>query len=207
MDYRGPYNILLDSHPKKKTPALNKSGQLLLFFKMSDDVFYTDKTRVFNMKEKWFTLTDSMSIMDGETGKEVYKAVGKFFHLGVDMLIKDHAGSAVCEVKSKIISLMPEYDFYQKGKEVGKIRKEIGLLGERWHFTDLKRDQKWQISGDFVNYDWKIHKEHVIAGEVTRKKSLIKDHYGVSVEAGNDMLMILCVAVCMEKYHHDKSLL
>jgi len=157
------------------------------------------------MKEKWFTLTDTLAVL-AENGQPAYKAVGKFFHLGVDMVLKDPSGNAVCELKSRIISLMPEFDFFQNGQQVGKIRKEIGLLGEKWHFTDLKKNQQWELSGDFVNYDWRIHQGSTVCGEVTRKHSFIKEHYGVSVEPGADLTEIICVAVCMEKYHHDYSL-
>jgi len=174
---------------------------------MSGGDFYTDQTRVFNLKEKWFTLTDTMDILNGNDGKIAFRAVGKFFHLGVDMLIKDHSGATLCELKSKIISLMPEYNFYQNGEKVGEVRKEIGLFGERWAFTDTRRGQKWEVSGDFYNYEWKIHNGSDIAGQVTRERALFGDHYTVSVEAGNDMLQILCVAVCMEKYQNDKSIL
>jgi len=171
------------------------------------DLFFTERTRVFNMREKWFTLSESLSITDAETGKEVYKAVGKLFHLGADILLKDsQTGVVLCEVKSKVVSLLPEYDiFASDGKTLlGKIRKEVTLLTEKWHFTDVKRDQKWELSGDFANHDWKIHKGKIaVAGEITRKHSYIKEHYGVTVHPGNDMLQILCVAICMEKYHHD----
>jgi len=168
--------------------------------------FYCQQRRVFNLKEKWFTLTDTLAVMD-ERGQQAYKAVGKFFHLGVDMYIKDANGSTLCELKSKIISLMPEFDFYQNGQVIGKIRKEVHLLGgEKWHFTDLKKNQQWELSGDFVNYDWRIHQGSTVAAEITRKHSFIKEHYGVSVEPGADLTEIICVAVCMEKYHHDHSL-
>lgn len=160
---------------------------------------------MFNLKEKWFTLTDTMDILDGNDGKIAFRAVGKFFHLGVDMLIKDESDNTLCELKSKIISLMPEYNFYQNGEKVGEVRKEIGLFGERWSFTDTRRGQKWEVSGDFYNYEWRIHNDSDTAGQVTRERALFKDHYTVSVEAGNDMLQIICVAVCMEKYQNDKS--
>jgi len=170
------------------------------------DPFYSQQRRVFNMKEKWFTLTDTLSIMD-ENGQPAYKAVGKFFHLGVDMYIKDAYGNTLCELKSKILTLMPEYDFYQNGQIIGKVRKELTLFGgEKWHFTDLKKNQQWELTGDFVNYDWRIHLGNNVCGEITRKHSFIKEHYGIRVEPGADITQVICVAVCMEKYHHDRSL-
>jgi len=174
---------------------------------MSGGDFYTNQTRVFNLKKKWFALTDTMDILDGNDGKIAFRAVGKFFHLGVDMLIKDESDTTLCELKSEIISLMPEYNIYQNGEKVGEVRKEIGLFGERWAFTDTRRGQKWEVSGDFYNYEWKIHKDSDTAGQVTKERALFDDHYTVSVEAGNDMLQIICVAVCMEKYQNDKSIL
>jgi len=170
------------------------------------DPFFSQSRRCFQVQEKWFSITKNLAVKD-EQGHDAYLAEGKFFHLGLDMNLKDGQGTTLCEIKSKIFSLMAEYDFYQNGTLVGKLRKEVHLFTEGWHFEDLKKNQKWQVSGDFLNYDWKIHQNDQVAGEITRKHSFIKDCYAVTVEPGSDLTLILCVAVSLEKYHADKHLI
>jgi len=102
---------------------------------------------------------------------------------------------------------MAEYDFYQNGQIIGKLRKEVHLFTEGWHFEDLKQGVKWQVSGDFLNYDWKIHNQQTHCAEISRRHSFVKDSYGVAIEPGADMTLVLCVAICMEKYHHDHHLI
>jgi len=115
----------------------------------------------------------------------------------------------VCEIKSRIFSLMPEYDFYLNGQQIGKIRKEIHLFTEKWLWTDMKKNTQWHLNGDFLNYDWGVTSLDGSSkcAEISRRHSFIKDSYGVAIEPGADMAQLLCVAVCMEKYHHDHSLI
>jgi len=171
-----------------------------------NDPFYSQSRRVLQLHEKWFSITDNIGIKD-EQGNDAYLAQGKFFHLGLDMYLKDSQGNTLCEIKSKIMSLMAEYDFYQNGSVIGKLRKEVHLFVEGWHFEDLKTNQKWQVSGDFLGYDWKIHQQNQLAGEVSKKHSIIKDHYGLQVEPGQDITLLICVAIALEKYHHDLKLI
>jgi len=170
-----------------------------------NDPFFSQNRRVLQLHEKWFSITDNIGIKD-EQGNDAYLAQGKFFHLGLDMYLKDSQGTTLCEIKSKIFSLMAEYDFYQNGSVIGKLRKEIHLFTEGWHFEDLKQNKKWQLSGEFLNYDWKIHQSSQLAGEVSKKHSFNKDHYGLQVEPGMDITLLICVAICLEKYHHDLKL-
>jgi len=168
-----------------------------------NDPFYSQTRRALILQEKWFSITNNLSIKD-EQGNQAYLAQGKFFHLGLDMYLKDNNNTTLCEIKSKIFTLMPEYDFYQNGQVVGKLRKELHLFTEAWHFEDIKKGQKWQLTGDFLNYDWKIHNgqgQH--CAEISRRHSFIKDSYGISIEPGADLTLIICCAVAMEKYHHD----
>jgi uncharacterized protein YxjI len=170
------------------------------------DPFYSQSRRVLQVQNEWFSFLHNVDIKD-EQGNVAYKAEGKFFHLGLDMLLKDHqGGNTLCEIKSRVFSLMPEYDFYQNGQIIGKLRKEVHLFVEGWHFEDVKKGIKWQVSGDFLGYDWKIHTGQQQAGEISKRHSIFKDHYGVSIEPGQDLTQIICVAICMEKYHHDHHL-
>jgi len=158
------------------------------------------------LQEKWFSFLHNVGFKN-EQGQDEYTAEGKFFHLGLDMYLK-HQGTTICEIKSKIFSLAAEYDFYQSGTQVGKIRKEIHLFTEKWLFTDMKKNTQWHLTGDFLNYDWKVTSMDgtQTCAEISRRHSFIKDAYGVAIEPGADLSLILCVAVCMEKYHHDHRL-
>ena len=88
---------------------------------------------------------------------------------------------------------------------IGKLRKEFHLFKEQWFFTDMKLNQKWDVTGDFLNYDWKIHSINggTQAAEISKKHSFMKDSYGIAIEPGQDLTLIICVACCLEKYHHD----
>jgi len=168
-----------------------------------NDPFFSQSRRALILQEKWFSITNNLSIKD-EQGNQAYLAQGKFFHLGLDMYLKDNNNTTLCEIKSKIFTLMPEFDFYQNGQVVGKLRKELHLFTEAWHFEDIKKGQKWQLTGDFLNYDWKIHNgqgQH--CAEISRRHSFIKDSYGISIEPGADLTLVICCAICMEKFHHD----
>jgi len=123
------------------------------------------------------------------------------------MLIKDvQQGKTICELKSRILSLMAEYDFYQNSQQIGSLRKELHLFKEQWFFKDLKNNTTWEVSGDFLNYDWKIHNGNTVCAEISRKHSFMKDSYGIQIEPGQDLALIICVACALEKYHHDHKL-
>ena len=162
----------------------------------------SDQRRIYCIKEKWFSLKGDMDIND-EQGQKVFTVHGKLFHLGLDMVLKDDKDSKVCEIRSKI-SLTPEYDIYDVyDKKIGRLTKQFKLLKEVWHFENLTNNKKYSILGNFLAYDWKIYNDNVIISEIDRKHSIIKDCYGVSIEPKQDIVSILCIAICLEKYHHD----
>lgn len=164
-----------------------------------------DQRRIYCIKEKWFSLKGDMIIYD-EQGQKVYTVYGKLLHFGLDMVLKDDKDSKVCEIRSKL-SLTPEYSIYDVyDKKIGRLTKQFKLLKEVWHFEDLINNKKYDIIGNFFAYDWKIYSDANIISSIDRKHSIIKDCYGVSIEPKQDIVSILCIAICLEKYHHDMKI-
>ncbi len=77
------------------------------------------------IKERIFTLTDKFIIED-EEGYPRYEVVGgKLLSLGNKLRIYDLDGQELVYIEQKLLKLLPEYNIYQKGHLVGKVKKEF----------------------------------------------------------------------------------
>ncbi len=95
------------------------------------------------------------------------------------MEVEDASGNQVAMVKKALISPL-------RDRFVAKIRNGADL----------------EVQGNLVDHEYSIGEGRDKVAEVSKKWFRVRDTYGVEVEADQDDVVILAVAVCIDQMAH-----
>ncbi len=74
----------------------------------------------------------------------------------------------------------------------------------RDRFTvSIKGGPDLDVKGNILDHEYTIGEGRDKVAEVSKKWFRVRDSYGVEVEPGQDDLLILAVAVCIDQMAHD----
>lgn len=101
-------------------------------------------------KQRFFSWFDSYDIYN-EAGETVYTVEGQL-SWGHCLKIFDAAGREVGTVKERVLTFLPKFELYLGETCVGCISKEFTLFRPRYQIDC----NGWQISGDFMEWDYQV---------------------------------------------------
>lgn len=152
------------------------------------------------IKERIFTLTDKFIIED-EEGYPRYEVVGKLLSLGNKLRIYDLDGQELVYIEQKLLKLLPEYNIYQKGHLVGKVKKEFTFL--KPSFVIESSYGNFTLQGDILHHDFDILKDGRSVAWINKRWLSFSDTYSVEISDLVDQAFILAIVIVLDQIFYD----
>lgn len=152
------------------------------------------------IKERIFTLTDKFVIED-EEGYPRYEVVGKLLSLGNKLCIYDLDGEELVYIEQKLLKLLPEYNIYQKGHLVGKVKKEFTFF--KPSFVIESSYGNFTFQGDILHHDFDILKDGRSVAWINKRWLSFSDTYSVEISDLVDQAFILAIVIVLDQIFYD----
>ncbi len=152
------------------------------------------------IKERIFTLTDKFIIED-EEGYPRYEVVGKLLSLGNKLCIYDLDGEELVYIEQKLLKLLPEYNIYQKGHLVGKVKKEFTFF--KPSFVIESSYGNFTLQGDILHHDFDILKDGRSVAWINKRWLSFSDTYSVEISDLVDQAFILAIVIVLDQIFYD----
>lgn len=151
-------------------------------------------------KQRFFSWFDSYDIYD-EEGNVVFVVKGKF-SWGHCLRIYDANGNDLGAVVERVMTFLPKFDLYLGTEKVGCISKELTFLKPKYEIDC----NGWQISGDWLEWDYTITDEEGEAVAVVTKEIWnLTDTYVIDVKRQEDVLCALMVVLAIDAEKCSRS--
>ena len=156
----------------------------------------------YQMREKMFTIGDDFWI-ENERGEKVYKVDGKALRVRSTLILEDRSGRELARIQEKMLRVKDSMEIEDaSGKRVGLVKKAlITPIRERW-VVKIKDGPDLEVQGNILNHEFTIGEGRDKVAEVSRKWFRIRDTYGVEIEAGQDVAVILMIVVAIDEMAH-----
>jgi uncharacterized protein YxjI len=153
----------------------------------------------YQMREKLLSIGDDFWIED-ESGRRAFKVNGKVLRLRKTLVIEDPSGTAVLQIQDRPIRVREVMEIENAaGATVATVAKAmITPLRERFTITQAAGGQL-QAQGNIVDHEFTIEADGKKVAEVSKKWFRVRDSYGVEVAPGQNAVLILAIAVCIDQ--------
>jgi uncharacterized protein YxjI len=152
---------------------------------------------VYLMREKLVSVGDDFWI-ETTTGRRAFKVDGKALRVRDTFAIKTAGGEVVATMQERVARVRDTMKVDRPGAPSATIQKAmITPLRERW---TIKADDVGEISvqGNLVDHEYTFEQNGRKVAEVSKRWVRVRDTYGVEIEPGTDVVLILAAVAAID---------
>jgi uncharacterized protein YxjI len=159
---------------------------------------YLVRERLFDIKED-FWVTD-------EHGRRVFYVNARLLSLHHTLVLEDASGRKLASIKHKLLTFTDAIDIEHDGTVVATVhRAVISPLHHRAHIDLHDGGGRLEAVGTIIDKDFEIRDGHHVVARISRKWFRIRDTYGVEVAQGQNDALMIAIAICLDRIHHDEE--
>lgn len=156
------------------------------------------------VREQIFSIGDDFWITD-EQGDRAFLVDGKVLRLRQTLELKDRAGNIVAIVRKKLVALRDTMEIERDGEVAATVRKALISPLHHRSVIDLADGSQLEAVGNLLDKEFEIQGGGRTLARISRAWFRIRDTYGVDVAPGEDDVLLLAVAVALDRTRHDED--
>ena len=156
------------------------------------------------VRERIFAIGDDFWITDAQ-GNRVFLVDGKALRLRETFELKDASGTILATVKKKLVAIRDTMEITRDGAVAATVRKAIISPLHHRSVIDLADGSQLEAVGNILDKEFDILAGGQPIAHVSRSWFRLRDTYGVDVAPGGNDALILAIAVCLDRIHHDEE--
>jgi Uncharacterized conserved protein len=152
-----------------------------------------------------FSIGDDFWI-ENQEGKRVFKVDGKALRLRETLFFEDMNGNKLCKIQERLLTIKDTMVVEDPdGHQMAVIKKGlIAPLGDHWTVT-VRGGPDLDVQGNILDHEYSIMQRRNKIAEVSKKWLSLTDTYGVEIDAGQNDILILAVAIAIDMMSHDEG--
>ncbi len=160
-------------------------------------------TTRYKIRQNLISIGDDFWIENGE-GKRVFKVDGKILRIRETLVFEDLHGNPLCTIKERLLAIRDTMTITEPdGEELAVIKKALFTpLRDRWS-VNVKDGPDLDVQGNIFDHEYSIKQGWNKVAEISKRWFSLTDTYGVEIEAGQNDILILAVAIAIDMMAHD----
>lgn len=150
----------------------------------------------FRLQEKLVSVGDDSWIEDDD-GHRVYKVDGKAMRLRDTIAVKDRDGHEVAWIQEPLVHVRTTMDI-TIGDRHATVKKKIVSIRDKF-LVEVDDGPTYEAHGNLVDHEYEIERDGDTVAWVSKKWFRLRDTYGIEIAEGQDVVLLLCVAVCIDE--------
>jgi len=152
----------------------------------------------YQMREKMFSIGDDAWIEDSN-GNRAFKVDGKALRVRSTFVLEDASGNEVASIQEKKLHIKDTMEIERGGRQIATVKKAlVSPLRDRYD-VKIEGAGDWDVQGNITNHEYEIKSGRDKVAEVSMKWFRVRDTYGIEVEPGQDVGLVLAVAVAIDE--------
>jgi uncharacterized protein YxjI len=158
---------------------------------------YLVRERLFSIKED-FWITD-------EHDNRVFYVNAKILTIRGALELEDASGHKLASIKHKLLTITDKMEIEHDGRVEATVHKAVFSPLHHKARIDLHHGGHLEAVGNMIDKDFKIRDGHREVAHISRRWFRIRDTYGVEVAPGENDALMICIAICLDRIHHDEE--
>ncbi len=155
------------------------------------------------IRKQLFSIGDDFWI-ENESGEKAFHVDGKVLRLRDTFVIETVDGAELVKVHQKKLTPKKSYVIERQGQELATVSKAL-LTPLRDKFkVELAGGGVLEARGNLTDHEFTVEWENgTPMAEVSKRWFSVRDTYGVNVRDGQDAVLALAIAMCIDAIQRD----
>jgi uncharacterized protein YxjI len=156
----------------------------------------------YQIHQQLFTFGDDFYI-ENQQGQRIFKVDGKVLRLRETLDFRDLDNRLLCQIQERKLRIKDVMAIDgPDGQTIAEVKKAL-LTPLRDRFVvNVKDAPDMDIHGNIVDHEYTIEVGHHKIAQISKKWFRVRDMYGVEVEPGQNVILILAVSVAVDMLVH-----
>jgi uncharacterized protein YxjI len=119
--------------------------------------------------------------------------------------LKDASGAVVATVRKRLLAARDSMDIERDGTVIATVKKALISPLRHRSVVELRDGGELEAVGNVLDKEFEIRSGGTALAQISRSWFRMRDTYGVDVAPDQDDALILTVAVCLDRIHHEEE--
>jgi len=158
----------------------------------------------YQMRQKMISIGDDYWI-ENDRRERMFKVDGKALRVRQTLIFEDREGREQVKIQERMLRVKDSMEVEDpSGRRVAMVKKAlITPIRERWT-VNVADGPDLEVQGNILDHEYAIGEGRDKVAEVSKKWFRVADTYGVQIEQGQNDVLILAVAVCIDEMAHPE---
>jgi uncharacterized protein YxjI len=157
----------------------------------------------YQMRQKMASIGSDFWI-ENDHGQKVFKVDGKALRVRSTFVFEDAHGNELAKIQERKLRVKDSMEVEgPHGENLAMVKKAvITPVRDRW-VVKIKGGPDLEVKGNILDNEYTIGEGRDKVAEVSKKWFRVRDSYGVAIDPGQDDVILLAVAVCIDEMAHE----
>jgi len=152
----------------------------------------------YQLRRKLFSIGEDFWI-ENERGEALYRVDGKVLSIHGTFVLEDRGGNERATIGTKLITLRPTMVIERGGRPHATVTKELLTLLHPRYTIEVVGGRTLEAEGSITEHEYRIHSDGQVVAVISRRWFSVHDTYGIAVAPGQDDVLLLAAAVCIDE--------
>ena len=158
----------------------------------------------YQVRERLFSIKDDFWVTDAD-GNRAFFINAKVLSVHHTLELQDASGRNVAEIKHKLLTATDAMEVEHDGAVVATVHKAVFSPLHHRAVIDVAGGRRLEAVGNIVDKDFEIRDGGRVVAQVSRAWFRVRDTYGVDVAPGEDDVLMICIAICLDRIHEEEE--
>jgi uncharacterized protein YxjI len=152
----------------------------------------------FQLRRRMFSIGEDFFVQN-ERGENVFRVDQQMLHIRETFALHDLNGKELATVDRKILAIQPTMNIERGGQLWATVRKALFTVFRQHFSIEVQGDGELEAQGDILNHEYEIKSGGQVVATVSKRWFTIRETYGIAIAPGQDQVLLLCAAVCIDE--------
>ncbi|MDQ6920347.1 MAG: LURP-one-related family protein [Candidatus Dormibacteraeota bacterium] len=152
----------------------------------------------YQLRRKLFSMGEDYWI-ENDRGQRVFKVDGKVLRVRETFALQDPDGAELASVETKLIAVRPTMTIERDGQVYATVKKALFTLLRQHYTVSVRGAPDLEAQGNITNHEYEIRAYGEVVATISKRWFSFRDSYGVSIRPGQDPVLVLAAAVCIDE--------
>jgi uncharacterized protein YxjI len=152
----------------------------------------------YQLRRQFFSIGEDFWVAN-DRGENVYKVDGKVLVLTQTFALQDVNGNELARMHAEMLTLRKTMDIERGGQVAAVVKKAFFNILSQHFDIEVSGTGALAAQGDILNHEFQITGGGQVLASVSRQWFVGDLFYGVAIAPGQDEVLLLCIAICIDE--------
>ena len=158
----------------------------------------------YKLQRRLFSLGEDFGI-ENEQGEQIYKVDGKAFSLRETFVIQDNNEAELLTIEAKLLAVRPTMKILREGTLYATVTKKLLTFLHQHYTVQVEGGPTYEAEGNITSHEYDVKSNGAVVAHISKEWFSIEDSFGVAVGPGQDPVLMLAAAICIDEIAAEQS--